>query len=162
MSTLRQIEANRRNAQKSTGPKTSAGKSAASANALKIGIYSTAAVLPFEDAGALAILAAGLHARFSPATPETRFHIDEFIRAEWELRRLRRAEAELTTYIHEDCFHPDDDHTLGQPAAIQPKIFSGLQWRANAIRKARNQALAAIRLPIDTPSPDAHALPPAA
>jgi hypothetical protein len=35
MSTLRQIEANRRNAQKSTGPTSVTGKAASSMNALK-------------------------------------------------------------------------------------------------------------------------------
>ena len=48
MSTLRQIEANRRNAQKSTGPTSVTGKAASSMNALKTGIHAKSLVLPSE------------------------------------------------------------------------------------------------------------------
>ena len=52
MATAAQIEANRRNAQMSTGPKTAAGKARASLNAMKHGPRAKAAapVLPQEDA----------------------------------------------------------------------------------------------------------------
>ena len=49
MSTLRQIEANRRNAQKSTGPTSVTGKAASSMNALKTGINAKSFVLPYEN-----------------------------------------------------------------------------------------------------------------
>jgi hypothetical protein len=49
MATQKQIEANRRNAQKSTGPKTEAGKATAKFNALKHGMTAEVAVLPHED-----------------------------------------------------------------------------------------------------------------
>ena len=49
MSTLRQIEANRRNAQKSTGPTSVTGKAASSMNALKTGIHAKSLVLPSEN-----------------------------------------------------------------------------------------------------------------
>ena len=49
MATPKQIAANRRNAQKSTGPKTEQGKSKARFNALKHGKTAEAAVLPHED-----------------------------------------------------------------------------------------------------------------
>ena len=49
MSTPRQIEANRRNAQKSTGPTSVTGKAASAMNALKTGIHAQSLVLPPED-----------------------------------------------------------------------------------------------------------------
>ena len=49
MATLKQFEANRRNAQKSTGPKTPEGKSAVSMNALRHGLRARSVVLPGED-----------------------------------------------------------------------------------------------------------------
>src|ERR1017187_3289081 len=49
MSTLRQIEANRRNAQQSTGPTSVTGKATSSMNALKTGIHAKSLVLPSED-----------------------------------------------------------------------------------------------------------------
>ena len=50
MATEKQIAANRRNAQKSTGPKTAEGKYKVRFNAVKHGMTASAAVLPFEDA----------------------------------------------------------------------------------------------------------------
>ena len=49
MATQKQIEANRRNAQKSTGPKTEQGKAKSKFNALKHGMTAEVAVLPHED-----------------------------------------------------------------------------------------------------------------
>ena len=49
MATQKQIEANRRNAQSSTGPKTEEGKSKSKFNALKHGMTAEVAVLPHED-----------------------------------------------------------------------------------------------------------------
>ena len=53
MATQRQIEANRRNAQKCTGPRTPEGKARSSRNALKTGIDAKSAVLPSESAAKL-------------------------------------------------------------------------------------------------------------
>jgi hypothetical protein len=53
MSTLRQIEANRLNAQKSSGPASVAGKAASRFNALKTGIDAKSNAIPGEDAGLL-------------------------------------------------------------------------------------------------------------
>src|SRR5581483_10830012 len=49
MSTLRQIEANRRNSQLSTGPRTPEGKAVSRFNALKSGVNAKAQVIPGED-----------------------------------------------------------------------------------------------------------------
>src|SRR5450759_5377218 len=49
MATLKQFEANRRNSQKSTGPKTPDGKSAVSMNALRHGLRARSVLLPGED-----------------------------------------------------------------------------------------------------------------
>ena len=58
MATARQIEANRRNARRSTGPRTEAGKARSRLNALKHGKRAVAVlplpVLPHEDPRALA------------------------------------------------------------------------------------------------------------
>ena len=63
MSTRRQIEANRRNAQKSTGPPSVTGKAASSMNALKTGIYAKS--LDHRDSGAPRFLE--IEAGFQPA-----------------------------------------------------------------------------------------------
>ncbi len=164
MASLRQIDANRRNAQKSTGPKSPQGKAASSLNALKTGIHSDTAVLPCEDRAAHDALVAAYYQRFRPALPEERLYVDEIIRCEWTLLRLRRTESELTSYVHENSSNPDPDCPLGQAAAVDSKVFSSLQWRINSVRKARKEALASLRdlreNPIAPPPPASEAAQP--
>ena len=50
MTSYRQIEANRRNALKSTGPRTDAGKRAARCNALRHGLMAETVIGALEDA----------------------------------------------------------------------------------------------------------------
>ena len=49
MATTKQTLANRKNARKSTGPKTKLGKEKASMNAMKLGIYAEHHVMVGED-----------------------------------------------------------------------------------------------------------------
>ena len=49
MATIHQIDANRRNALKSTGPKTPEGKAAVSMNSLRHGLRARKVVLPGEN-----------------------------------------------------------------------------------------------------------------
>ena len=68
MATLRQIEANRLNALKSTGPASPEGKAVSRFNALKTGIHAELQVIPGEDPAELDALAADYHRQF-PAVP---------------------------------------------------------------------------------------------
>src|SRR5579872_7567728 len=95
MSTQHQIEANRRNSQLSTGPRTPEGKAVSRFNALKSGINAKAQVIPGEDPAELEAMSAGYHQEWSPATWLQRFLVDSLVRAEWLLQRLSRLEAQL-------------------------------------------------------------------
>ncbi len=66
MTSRAQIEANRRNAQASTGPRSEAGKSRSAMNALKHGITAEKATLPAEDRAAHQRLREDLFARLVP------------------------------------------------------------------------------------------------
>ena len=101
MATIRQIEANRRNAQKSTGPTSVTGKAASSMNALKSGIHAKSLVLPSEDRAELDQLIADYYQRHHPDSPEGRFYLDEVIHCEWLLRRYRAAENQMWQYQNE-------------------------------------------------------------
>ena len=99
MATQRQIEANRRNARSSTGPKTETGKAASSANALSHGL--TAAdnvVLPEEDPDDFERLREGVIAELAPtgALQEVLAHRVAVLL--WRLDRVARLEAEL--FVH--------------------------------------------------------------
>ena len=95
MATAKQIAASRANSQKSTGPRTTAGKAASRFNALKHGIHAQSQIMFSESAEDLAELAAEYHELHSPANPEERFLVDTLVNNEWRLRRLRCVEAEL-------------------------------------------------------------------
>jgi hypothetical protein len=66
MATIKQIDANRRNALQSTGPKTAEGKAAVALNAMKHGLPSRELLLPGENGAAFAELAENLRAQVAP------------------------------------------------------------------------------------------------
>ena len=99
MATQRQIEANRRNARSSTGPRTEAGKAASSANALSHGLTAVkSVVLPEENPGDFERLREGVIADLAPtgALQEALAHRVAMLL--WRLDRVARLEAEL--FVH--------------------------------------------------------------
>lgn len=95
MPTLKQLEASRRNALKSTGPRTPGGKAASSTNALKTGIYAKSLIIPGEDVAELETLIADFYEIHQPAAADERSLVDTLIVNEWTLRRLRKAECQI-------------------------------------------------------------------
>ncbi|MHB8620074.1 MAG: hypothetical protein ACYDAG_10990 [Chloroflexota bacterium] len=93
MTTAKQIDANRRNALVSTGPRTAAGKDASSANALSHGLRARQVLLQDEDPAALDQLAEDLHDHFAPAGRFEEVLVERIVAATWRLRRLGRVEA---------------------------------------------------------------------
>jgi hypothetical protein len=93
MTSDRKAEANRRNALKSTGPKTPEGKAAVRLNALKHGLLSREILLPGEDEEALRELGERLRAELQPAGELENLLVDRITAAYWRLRRLGRVEA---------------------------------------------------------------------
>ncbi len=69
MSSQAQIDANRVNSQKSTGPTSPEGKAVSSLNALKSGIDAQSEIIRDEDPAALAALSAAFHLEFHPSGP---------------------------------------------------------------------------------------------
>src|SRR3954447_6231052 len=95
MATHAQIEANRRNSQKSTGPATDAGKLASSLNALKTGIYAESLLIQGESAEPLDALARQYQATCLPVGPREQAAVNTLIHSDWLLRRMRRIESLL-------------------------------------------------------------------
>ena len=145
MASKKQIEANRRNAQKSTGPTSLEGKAASSMNALKTGLYAESEVLPCEDPAEYQELIERFYADHRPATALACQYLDEMIYCTWNLRRLRRAESQLYDFVHQRCFRIDEDYPLGQPCEENPRVFSQLQWRMDANRRALDRAVKSLR-----------------
>jgi hypothetical protein len=145
MSTPRQIEANRRNAQKSTGPTSVAGKAASSMNALKTGLHAKSLVLSSEKVADLEQLIAEYYDRHAPASPEARHYIDELIHCEWLLRRYRAAENQMWQYQNDSKFSAPEKYPLGHAASLNPNTFSKLQYRVDATRRAYQRSLQALK-----------------
>src|SRR5713226_4123212 len=95
MATERQRSANRRNAQRSTGPKTVEGKLAVGHNALKHGLLSQHALLPEEDASALADLSRRVFDALEPTGEFESLLVDRIVQGVWRLRRLGLVETGL-------------------------------------------------------------------
>jgi hypothetical protein len=147
MSTIRQIEANRRNSQKSTGPTSVTGKAAASMNALKTGIHAKSLVLPSEKVADLEELIDEYYQRHQPASPEARLYVDDLIYCEWTLRRLRNSDAQCYKYQNTNTYSKTrEKYPLGKSATAHPRAFTQLHWRLDSTRRAIDRALKALAL----------------
>src|SRR2546423_175598 len=88
MSSLKQVEANRRNAQASTGPRTTAGKTAIAANAVTHGLRAKKALLYFESCAAFDQLCRELTQEWQPQTPTECALVEDMAVARLKLVRL--------------------------------------------------------------------------
>ncbi len=98
MATRRQIEANRRNAQRSTGPRTRTGKAAAKLNSLKHGLLAEQPVLPDEDGAAFEALRHELIKQFDPVGVIETQLVERIAGLIWRLRRLGRIEGGIIDF----------------------------------------------------------------
>ena len=87
--------ANRRNAQKSTGPKTLDGKNRSKLNALQHGLRSAITILPTEDAAAFEARKDAWTDELQPNGEFETYLVDLIVANSWRLDRCRRAEASL-------------------------------------------------------------------
>lgn len=95
MTTEAKIEANRNNALKSTGPKTSTGKTLVSRNALRHGLLSREALLSDEDRSVFRALASNLREDLEPVGTLEEILVDRVVAAVWRLRRVHTIETGL-------------------------------------------------------------------
>jgi hypothetical protein len=97
MASRKQIEANRRNARRSTGPRTDKGKAVSRCNAAKHGLLSRQVVAHgywmHESAEDFAALCQEFHRSLAPAGPLEEMLVNQIVSATWRLRRARTAEA---------------------------------------------------------------------
>ncbi|MBV8315904.1 MAG: hypothetical protein JOZ53_13265 [Planctomycetaceae bacterium] len=86
-------EINRKNSQRSTGPRTAAGKAKSKLNGLKHGLRAATLVLPGEDPEALEQRFDAWTDELDPRTDLERYFVRSAVEASWRLDRVRRAEA---------------------------------------------------------------------
>ena len=144
MPTPRQIEANRRNAQKSTGPTSVTGKAASSMNALKTGIHAKSLVLPTENVAELEELVEDCYRSLHPTTPEARPSSTSSSTANGpSAASVPPKPNRGNTRI--DTFSGPQKYPLGYSATQHSNSFSKLQYRMDATRRARERALQSLK-----------------
>ncbi len=102
MPTQKQLEANRRNATKSTGPRTRAGKALSSRNALRHGLCAEQVLLPYEDEGEYERLGEQLIDDFSPVGALETTLVQTLAADLWRIGRIRKIEVGVLAWqLHE-------------------------------------------------------------
>ena len=99
MTSQKQIESNRRNALKSTGPKTPEGKASSRLNSLQHGLTGTAQiVIAGEDPEQYARLLESIRTEFAVLGDLGAHLIEQPVQQLWRLRRVSRFEAALLAW----------------------------------------------------------------
>ena len=97
MATDAQIDANRQNAQKSTGPKTPEGREAVRFNALTYGLRTRETIIPTENAKEYSDLWDELDAEWQPQTRTERLYMETMVTSQWLLKRIAESEQQIYT-----------------------------------------------------------------
>lgn len=172
MANTAQIEANRRNAQRSTGPKTPEGKKISRLNATKHGLLANESTLPQESIPEFEQLLTAFREEHHPATATEEFLVHQMADAQWRLRRIRRVETgmfdalmveaeeqyqtEITRSTLEDPpdltpeqkairKHDRDTALLGRAFLQRPESVAILSRYENSIRRSFYKALEELR-----------------
>jgi hypothetical protein len=98
VATEKQFEANRQNAQKSTGPKTPEGRAAVRLNGVKHGLTAETIVLKGESQADFTALFDSLEAEHRPVSPTEEALVVQLAMATWRLRRLYHVEGGFYDY----------------------------------------------------------------
>ena len=95
MASQAQINANRRNAQKSTGPKTEEGKAQSRRNGLQHGLTAKTCMLTGEDPDGLLDLLEELREKFNPQDTDEDFLVERMAKARFKYNRVMPMEAAI-------------------------------------------------------------------
>nr|WP_298898236.1 hypothetical protein [uncultured Altererythrobacter sp.] len=155
MATRKQIAANRRNAKKSSGPTSAAGKAASSRNSLKHGVLSQRAVADHEDRQAYESLLRQLIDEYRPETALECTLVERLSILIWREKRLAETEAELFKHRHKNAqelafadflkaLPLSDQHLIGR---YQGMIGRQIRDMLKNLREEQDLRLKAIQAP---------------
>jgi hypothetical protein len=114
MASAAQIEANRLNARKSTGPRTPEGKAKAAQNAIKHGLFAREGVIRGEDREEFEVHREMLLEQLNPAGPLEGILAARIVDLTWRLRRAAQDQNEAFGALY-------DRHTAGTPEPQEPE-----------------------------------------
>jgi hypothetical protein len=134
MATQAQFDANRENAQKSTGPTTETGKARSSRNNFSHGFRSAVVFVPHEDREEFNGLVADLHGEYQPATHTEQMLLEKMILHQWNSLRAFRLQSMSLKFA------------LEQDDSITPDLALLMRYHQSSDRcfyKARHELLTA-------------------
>lgn len=136
MNSDKKAKANRQNAMKSCGPKTTEGKKIASQNARKHGLYSTQGLLADDDPKEYLRLARGVDQHHSPVGAYEYELANMILQTLWQLRRANTIDTELFGMYR---FYENEERGVGTAFAhdaSQGNAFSKLiRYQDHLLRK---------------------------
>ena len=116
MSSLKQIEANRRNALKSTGPTSTEGKERSRCNAVRHGLTAETIIADLEDAEDYQAFEAAIIADYDAQTAVERELVLRLASVLWRLRRAIGIESGIFESVTEGSTNEDDPQSCGARA----------------------------------------------
>ena len=127
MTSLRQIESNRRNAEKSTGPKTQNGKQRSSQNAVRHGLTAEIVIGPLEDPADYQAFEQAVTTAYDAETAVERELVLRLASLLWRLRRATSVETSLLQIQYEASTVPDPalPQLPGEPCDVIDIFQSG-------------------------------------
>jgi hypothetical protein len=123
MASKKQIAANRRNAKKSTGPRTPEGKAASAQNATKHGLLSRTPLLADENESEFVELRIQIHGELAPMGALETVLVNRIAAQQWRLARIPALEAELFERMRYDAL--GNDQGLGAAWARDAEPYGG-------------------------------------
>ena len=142
MATPAQIEANRKNSQRSTGPKTPEGKARASQNARTHGLLAKDVVLRDEDPRLFDEQRDALRTHFDPVGAYEELLVERMAIAAWKMRRSPQIEASLFRY---EVFDTDMHEARGRMRTFEVSSFDAPSPMVGAAGKSAHAAAEADR-----------------
>src|SRR6186713_1867922 len=120
MTSLKQIETNRRNALKSTGPRSEDGKQRSSRNAFRHGLTAETVIEPLEDPEDYQLFEEAIAAEYDGESAVERELVLRLASLLWRLRRASSIEASLFELAAE----PPIQRNEARPARSNPRASS--------------------------------------
>src|SRR5215470_16689130 len=142
MSSLKQIEANRRNALKSTGPMTPEGKERSRCNAIRHGLTAETVIAEFENADDYQAFEAAVISDYDAQSAVERELVLRLASVLWRLRRATGIESGLFESVIEDS-HQRQQHRLSRD---NPAGVADLAERRRRSLRDTNESAAAERI----------------
>jgi hypothetical protein len=132
----KQQEANRQNAQHSTGPSTPAGKAAVRLNALTYGLRARDLLLPWEDPEEYKQLWAALEADWQPQNRTERLHLEQMATSQWLLARMAKQERRIC-----ECSLPIEEELslLNRVSALRTRLERSFTTASHELKQSQKE-----------------------